>query len=259
MSSVSALNSLVSSTTTSSSAIDLSSILASETGTSAGIDVTSAVNAGIYAARAPERLWQAQQTDLTSQTTALNTLETATTSLDNDMQSLNSLSGPLSARTVSSSDSTLVTGSAAASTAMKNHTVVVNNLAQTASWYTDSVVSATTALPPGSFTITPTGTSTTEKPLTVTIGNGVNDLTDVANYINNSSANPGVTAEVVTDTTGSRLAIVSNGSGTAANFTVATSTAYPMTSTSWSSASVANATTPIQAGTFTLSGPSGSA
>ncbi|KAA6464824.1 hypothetical protein DYQ86_02380 [Acidobacteria bacterium AB60] len=259
MSSVSALNSLLSSTSSSSSssnAANLSSILAAVAGTSTpGIDVNAAVQAGIYAARGSERLWQSQQTGLGNQTTALKTLQTAVTNLDNDMQSLNSLVGPLSARTVTSSNAAAVSGSAASATALGNHTVVVDSLAQTASWYSDSVSSGTSALPAGSFTITPASGSA----LTVTVGSGVNTLSDVANFINNSAQNPGVTARVVTDTTGARLAIVSNSAGTAGNFTLSTSNSYPLTATSWSSASVADASTALPAGTFTLAGPSGTA
>ena len=60
MSSVSALNSLLDSTS-SSSGIDLSQILQAATGaSSAGIDVTSAVNAAVTAAQAPETNWENQ-------------------------------------------------------------------------------------------------------------------------------------------------------------------------------------------------------
>ncbi len=217
MSSVSALNSLLSSST-SSSGIDLSSILQAAYGaSSSGIDVTSAVNAAITAARAPETAWQNEETTLQSQTTALTALQTDATNLDDDVQNLNSVVGPLSARTVSSSNSNLVTASAASGSTMGSHDVVVNNLATTASWTTGVFASSSTRLPAGSFTISPgsggTATITTD---------GTETLSDVASEINN--ANVGVTANVVTDASGSRLAIIANSSGAAANFTVATAT-----------------------------------
>ena len=113
MSSISGLDSLLSSSSA-ASAIDLSSILEAATGSSSpGIDVNAAVSASITAAEAPEQAWESQQTTLQNQTTALNQLQTAATNLDDDMQSLNNLTGPLSATTVSSSNSGIVTASAA--------------------------------------------------------------------------------------------------------------------------------------------------
>ena len=80
MSSVSAVNTLLGSTTSSTnSAIDVSSILAGAAGaTTPAIDVTAAVAAAIYAARAPERIWQGDQATFTSQTSGLTAMETAT-------------------------------------------------------------------------------------------------------------------------------------------------------------------------------------
>jgi flagellar hook-associated protein 2 len=218
MSSTSALNTLLASTSP-SSGIDLSQILQAATGaSSAGIDVTSAVNAAVTAARAPETAWENQQATLQSQTTALTQLQTDTTNLDNDVQALNSLTGPLSARTVTSSDSSIVSASAASGSSVGNHTVQVNSLASTASWASTTVASATTALAAGSFTITnPAG-----KPTTISTGTGTSSLNDVANTINGD--NLGLTATVITDATGARLAIVSNTSGAANNFTVAPGT-----------------------------------
>jgi flagellar hook-associated protein 2 len=217
MSSVSALNSLLSSSS-SSSAIDLSSILQAAYGSSSsGIDVTSAVNAAITAARAPETAWENEETTLQSQTTALTALQTDATNLDDDAQNLNSVVGPLSARTVSSSNSDLVTASAASGSTVASHDVVVNNLATTASWTSGVFASSSTTLPAGSFTIT-TGSGGTA---TITT-DGTETLSDVESEINND--NVGVTANVITDASGSRLAITANSSGSAANFTVASGT-----------------------------------
>ncbi len=199
----------------STSPVDISSILAAISGASTpGIDVTSAVDAAVSAAEAPETAWEAQQTVLQNQATALTQIQTDTTNLDNDMQALNSLTGPLSSMSVTSSNSSIVTASAASGSAVGNHDVIVNNLATTDSWSSNSVASATTDLPAGSFTITPANGAAQ----TITTGTGATTLTAVANQINGD--NLGVTASVITDATGARLAIVSNTSGSAANFTV---------------------------------------
>jgi flagellar hook-associated protein 2 len=212
-SSSSALSSLLNSSSSSSS-IDLTSILQAALGaTSPGIDVTSAVNAAISAARAPETAWNAQLTSLQSQASDINQIQSNVSTLDEDIQGLNSIVGPLSARTVSSSNSALVTATAASGSTAGNHIVVVNNLATTASWVSNGFANGTTALPADSFTIT-TGTGAA----TITT-NGTQTLTDVATQINNN-ANLGVTANVVTDANGARLALVAKSSGATANFTV---------------------------------------
>ncbi len=213
MSSISsALSSLLSGS--SSSGIDLSSILEAAYGaSSSGLDVTSAVNAAVTAAQAPEQAWYSQEATIQNQISALQQIQTYATNLDNDIQSLNSVVGPLSARTVSSSNSNVVTASAASGSTIGNHAVVVNNLATTASWTSGTFATISTALPAGSFTIT-TGSGSTA---TITT-DGTQTLSDVANQIN--SDNLGLTASVVTDASGSRIAIVANTSGSAANFTV---------------------------------------
>lgn len=215
MSSVSsALSSLLSSSS-SSSAIDISSILEAALGASSpGIDVTSAVNAAVTAAQAPEQSWEAEETLLQSQTSTLTQVQSDVTNLDNDLQSLNSITGPLSAMTVNSSNSNVVTASAASGSSAGNHVVVVNSLATTDSWTSQDYTNSSIDLPAGSFTITPgNGTATT-----ITVS-GTQTLSDVANEINGD--NLGLTANVITDATGSRLAIVANTSGSAANFTIA--------------------------------------
>ncbi len=232
MSSVSSVNTLVSDTTTTNSAVSLSNILASIAGTStAGIDVTAAVAAGIYAARAPERAWQADQTTLTSQTTALTTIETATEALATDMQNLNTLTGPLAARTVSSSSSSYVTATAASGTVTGTHTVVVNSLATTAGWYSNAEALPTTVLPTSSFTLT--NAAGLSKTFQVGVGTGIENLNDLAAAVKSatvdvtdpvtnvvSQVSLGLSGTVVSDSSGSRLAITSTTSGAASDFSI---------------------------------------
>jgi flagellar hook-associated protein 2 len=215
MSSVSAVNSLINGTTTNTPTINISSILAATSGNTAALDVTAAVAAGIYADRAPERAWEADQTTLTSETTALTAIQTATTAVTTDLASLNTLTGPLAARTVTSS-SPDVTATAATGTVAGDHVVVVNSLASTGAWYSSLASSPTVALPTGSITLTTTaGLSETIATGSGAVGDTLNDL---SNAINGDDL--GVTASVVSDSTGSRLAIISNASGSAADFSI---------------------------------------
>lgn len=256
MSSVSAVNSLLSSTAPTTPAINISSILAASSGTSSpGIDVTSAVAAAIYADRGPERAWQADQTTLTSQTTALTSIQTATEALATDMQSLNTLTGPLAARTVSSSNTSDLTATAATGTTTGTHTVVVNSLASTGSWYSSIESSPTATLPTSSMTFIPaSGKSVTFQTGASTTGDTLADLAKAINTYKDptTKAGLGVTATVVSDASGSRLAIVSNTPGSAADFSVA----EPFTS--WTAPQMSS-TESLGSNSLVLSTPNGTA
>jgi flagellar hook-associated protein 2 len=247
----SALNSALDATTAPNETYNYSQILAASTGESVpGIDVTAAVDAAIYADRAPERVWQGEITNLSSQTTAMTAIQNATTTVNNDLETLNSLTGPLSARTVTSSNSNYVSATAASGTAAGTYSVVVNNLAATATWYSDQESSATSTLPASSFTITnASGTSTTVNTGSGTSGDTLNDLASDINGLN-----LGITASVVTDSTGSELSLISNTAASAGNFTI-TSANY--TGTSWTSPTIATGDT-LGANTITITPQGGS-
>jgi flagellar hook-associated protein 2 len=211
--------------------------------TSAGIDVTSAVTAALYADRAPEREWQAQQSTIASQITALSNLQTALSSVSNDLDSLNDIGGPLAARAVSSSASQ-VSGTATPNAAIGSHSISVQSLATGASWYSPSLPSSSSGL--GTSTLTITGSDGTQTSFNT--GSGVNSLSALASTINASGI--GVNASIVTDASGSRLALVSATTGSAADFTVSYGASGANT---WSSASLASSSTPLSAGSFQLS------
>jgi len=250
MSSTSSVNSLLSSTTSSTSTYDISSILTASSGSStSGIDVNAAVSSALYALRAPERAWQDDQTTLTSQTNALTSIQTATEALASDLQSLNTLNGPLAARTVSSSNSNYVTATAAVGTTMGTHSVAVNSLATTGSWYSDLETSAISTLPASSLTLTTkAGASATFKTGT---GNAGDTLNDLATAINKSDL--GVTATVISDSAGARLAIVSKTSGSAADFSI---TSADFSGTSWKSPDIPTGST-LGVNTVTLTSAAG--
>ena len=123
---------------------------------------------------------------------------------------------------------------ASSSATAGTHTVVVNNLAQTSSGYLDSIANASDALS-GSMTIE-LGNGTTENIVigaapaqpaanTIYTGSGKNTLADIATAIN--SANLGLTANVLADSSGSQLSLVSGTSGAAGKLTVVSSLTDP--------------------------------
>ena len=210
----------------STAGINLSSILSALGSSSSGINVASAVAQAIAALSAPEQQWQAQQQTLQTQTSAINQIQTDVSALENSLNALGDPLGALSAMNATSSDTSVVTASAAPGTPAGSHVVIVNNIASTASSYSNSVASGSTALPAGSFTIqVGSGAATT-----ITIGTGADTLDQLASSIN--SQNLGVTASVVNDSTGSRLAIVSNSSGAANGFTISGATGLTFTQAS---------------------------
>lgn len=229
----------------SSSAI-LTALSSSNTGMGTGIDVTSTVSAMITALRIPETQWQNQQRTLQNQINALDQLNTEASNLSTAVDALNDSSGAISARTVSSSQTGVVTASAANSAAVGNHVVVVNRLASTSSYYSDELTDGS-PLTNGVFTIQ-VGTG---QPTTITIDSSNNTLDKLAGTIN--SQNLGVTASVVKDANGSRLAVVSNNSGSANDLTISSVTvpSYYTDPVGSSSMPLAKGTLAIQIGTAT--------
>jgi flagellar hook-associated protein 2 len=210
----------------STSGINLSSLLSALGSSSSGINVSSAVSQEMAALSAPEQQWESEQTTLQTQTSALNQIQTDVSSLETSLTALSDPAGALASMTATSSDTDVVQASAASGTAAGSHVVIVNNIASTASSYSNSVASSSTALPSGGFTIQVGSGPATQ----ITIGSGVDTLDQLASYIN--TQNLGVTASVINDSSGSRLAIVSNNSGAANGFTISGATGLTFTQAS---------------------------
>ena len=77
-----------------------------------GIDVQALVNQVLDADRAPERLWQQQQANLNLEAAAYRTINSNLLSVKDAIDSLKDFSGAFQAKTVSSSNSSLVTATA---------------------------------------------------------------------------------------------------------------------------------------------------
>jgi len=197
--------------------VNLNNLYAALGSTGGGIDVTSAVNQILDADRAGERQWQSQQQSIAQQTAALNQLSSQASSLTDSLDSLQDPLGALMSSNITSTQPGVVSATAAAGTAAGSHVVVVQNLAATAAWYSDSVANGSTPFAPGSFDLT-IGSGSSQTTTTIAVGNGVNTPSDLVNYIN--GLNLGVTASVVSDANGARVALVANASGSASDFTI---------------------------------------
>ncbi|SRR5579871_103417 len=181
---------------------------------SGGIDVNSAVNTALAAAEIPMQLLQQQQSKLQSQDSSLSQVSTDLSSLLTSVQALGDPWGALNSMTTTSSDTSVVTASAAAGSQAGNHTVVVGNLATKSSYYSSELASGSTTFTAGTITLKVGSGSA----VTIPASGTANTLTSLAQDINN--ANAGITATVVTDAGGSRLAMVANSSGAASDISV---------------------------------------
>lgn len=214
----------------------VNAILNSATNTSgSGIDVTSTVDAILEIDAQPEINLQSQVTALNNQTTALQSLQSDLTAFQTSLQALTDYTGDFSGLTVSSSNNDVVSATAANGTAAGSHTVTVTALASTSADYTTAFSSATAALPTGQFDLTVgTGSATV---IPVDSADGTDTLNGLAAYINNNQL--GVTASVITDNTGARLALESQTSGAAGQITVSNDSTTADYSTYFSSPTAA--------------------
>lgn len=178
------------------------------------INVQTLLNSAISAAQAPLNLLQNQRSQVQAQSSVLESISTDMTALSTAVQALTNTSGAMNAVTATSSNTSVLGATADATALPGTHSVVVNSLATTASYYSSAVASATTTLAGGSFQIT-VGSNA---PVTVTVGSSNNTLNTLAASIN--AQNMGVTASVITDANGARLALVSNTAGASGNFTI---------------------------------------
>lgn len=168
-----------------------------------GFDVTSTVNQIVTNLKAVETPWQNQLTALQGQDAALTTIGNDLNTLSTTLAALTDFQGVLSEKEGSSSDNSILTLTGANSSAVAgSHTVVVNSLATTSSYY-GTAINATDTLS-GSLTI---------NGQTITIDSTNNTLSTLASAIN--SGKYGVTANVLTNSSGSMLSLVSQTSGAA--------------------------------------------
>ncbi len=185
----------------------------------AGFDVASTVTQIVSNLQNVEKPWKNQLTTLQSQDTAISSLGTLVSAVSTDMTSLTDFQGVMAQKEGSSSNTGVLQLSSATSAATAGtHSVVVENLAQTSSGYLDEV-SSTSDLLGGSITVKVNGNSKTFNLSDLSSSNQT--LDGLASAIN--SAGIGITANVLTDSSGSRLSLVSGTSGATGQMTITSS------------------------------------
>jgi flagellar hook-associated protein 2 len=229
----------------------VNAILNSATNTAgSGIDVTSTVDAILQIDAQPEVNLQNQVTALNSQTSALKTIESDLASLQTAVQALNDPMGAFSDVTVTSSNNDVVSATAANGTTAGSHAIKVISLATTSAYYSAAQTSATSTLAPGEFDLQVGNNTAVAIP--VDSADNTATLSGLATYINNQDL--GVTASVISDSSGARLSLVSQTSGTAGVITISNDTTGADLSASFTSAS-----TSLPTGSFDIQVGSGTA
>ena len=180
----------------------------------AGFDVSSTVTSILAIQQGIETPWKTQLTSLEAQNTAFSTIGTDLATLSTSLQSLTDLEGVTAEKEGASSNTDVLSLSSASPTASAgSHSIVVNSLAQTSSVYTSAVSDASDTLS-GSLSIQ-VGSGAAQ---TITVDSSSNTLATLEAAIN--AAGIGVQASLVSDTTGTRLSLVSSTSGSAGQLTV---------------------------------------
>jgi flagellar hook-associated protein 2 len=186
-----------------------------------GIDIKSVVNAILSRETGPLTEWQNQQTDLSTQAGLLTGLNNGLTSLEAAAISLADPHGALASQLATSSQPGILTASAQTTAIPGIHQIVVSSLATIGTLYTNPLTDGNTAFSAGDIQLQVGGGSGVTRDIPITTGSN-DTLNKLASYINTQKW--GVSATVVTDANGARLALVSQASGIPGALAITTNT-----------------------------------
>jgi flagellar hook-associated protein 2 len=213
-----------------------------------GFDVTTTVASIVANLNAVENPWTTQLASLKSDDTALTSIGTNISALSTALTALTDFDGVMVQKDGSSSNTSVVSLTSAGPTATAgSHTIAVGRLAQTSSDYSDPIASTDTIS--GALTFQVGSGASTTIPV---VSRSSDTLSTYAAAIN--AAGIGVTASVISDTTGSRLSLVSDTSGLAGQLTITRGGTVAQTTAATTAAVAVNPTASVAASnTFTLS------
>ena len=193
-----------------------------------GINVSSLVQQIIASQSGALSVWQGQQTTLATQNGVLEGMNNNLTSLQTAVAALADPVGALTAQAATSSQPAALIATALSSAISGSHQIVVTNLATTGTLYTNPIAGGAdvsflaSGQTSGDIQLQVGGASGATHDLVITQGSN-DTLTTLSNYINTQSAanSWGITASVVSDANGSRLAVFSQTSGSSGALAVA--------------------------------------
>jgi flagellar hook-associated protein 2 len=192
-----------------------------------GLDVSSLVQQIITSQSGELTVWQNQGTTLATQDGVLEGIENDLTNLQTAIAALADPAGALTAQAATSSDTSVVTATAQSNAVAGTHQIEVNSLATTGTLYSAAVSDPDASFlasgqTSGDIQLQAGGSSGSTFDIPITQGSN-DTLNTLAGYINSQSSanNWGVTASVVSDATGSRLALESQASGSTGALAIA--------------------------------------
>jgi flagellar hook-associated protein 2 len=189
-----------------------------------GIDVSSVVDQILSQNSGELYEWQSEQATLKTQTSDLTSINTDLTNLATTVAALADPLGALTAQTATSSNTGILTATSNSAAAAGTDQIVVNNLATAGAVNTTAFAGGadasflTSGNPTGEIDLNVSGTTHA-----IDIAAGSNDtVNSLASFIN--AQGWGVTASVVSDSTGSRLVLVNQATGTPSTLAVSNNT-----------------------------------
>jgi flagellar hook-associated protein 2 len=188
-----------------------------------GFDVSTTVSEIMASYQAVETPWDTQLSTLSTEDAAFTTIGTALSDLSTAAFALTNFEGVMASMEGSSSNPNVLDLTAASTSAIAgSHEVTVSQLAQTDTWTTSGAPVSASATLSGSISIA-VGTGTA---ITFSINSSDDTLATLASTIN--EAGIGVNAEVLQNSSGSYLSLVSGTSGSDGKLTISDSTS-PLT------------------------------
>jgi flagellar hook-associated protein 2 len=185
-------------------------------GVGSGIDVEKLVTTLVAAKKAP------QQDQITSRAAQTNTLLSGLGQLNGALSALQSAMASLtdgsafSARSISSSDATILGASSAGTPVSGSYAIVVGKLATALKASSGAFAKSDTVVGTGTLTLAIGGDA-----MSLTIDSSNNTLAGIRDAINKATDNPGISATIVTGTDGAHLVLSGTRTGAANGFTVA--------------------------------------
>ncbi|MCG7899038.1 MAG: flagellar filament capping protein FliD [Candidatus Thiodiazotropha weberae] len=183
-------------------------------GISTGSDWNSIINQLLQIESRPLSTLQSREQEIDEKISDFGLVKSAIDTFNSTVEELTSSSG-FAAFTATSTDEAVLTVSADSSAVASSYDVVVTQLANRDKIASSAYTDANTAVGTGTLSITVDGNT-----MDLVLDGSNNTLTDIRDAINSATDNPGVTATILNEASGSRLILTSEESGLANAITV---------------------------------------
>ncbi|MCG8029320.1 MAG: flagellar filament capping protein FliD [Candidatus Thiodiazotropha taylori] len=183
-------------------------------GISTGSDWNSIINQLLQIESRPLSTLQSREQEIDEKISDFGLIKSAIDTFNSTVEELTSSSG-FAAFTAASTDEAVLTVSADSSAVASSYDVVVTQLANRDKIASSAYTDATTSVGTGTLSITVDGNT-----MDLVLDGSNNTLTDIRDAINSATTNPGVTATILNEASGSRLILTSEESGLANAITI---------------------------------------